>query len=216
MIELIKAHSNPSDEVRDWFVRYGNTPSFYYFQQDTDHIFRTNVKLALIFVALREAVKGWAVAAKKLPGTASKPKKTSSQTIKQDTFIFEDVAEIQHIVMPQSKKTVQNGLTIRTNGLAKKQESAIEKDLLPQYLKLCRVDFYEQMKTTSYWELRIMIEKFILNALPLMPHIVFSPINVVIDLTKKYDEFPDLLYLLSEHFPTYAVQRMMFSGYMHS
>lgn len=66
MIDLMKAQFVPSAEVAEWYARYGNTPSFYYFQQDTDHIFRTNVKLALIFVALREAVKGWAVAAKKI------------------------------------------------------------------------------------------------------------------------------------------------------
>lgn len=218
MIDLIKAQFIPSEEIRDWFNRYGQTPSFYYFQQDTDHIFRTNVKLALIFVALREAVKGWAVAAKKLPGQASRPKKTETQIMKQDTFIFEDVEEVPVVVMPQSEKSATHEMITvqQSNGLSKRENFAMEKDLLPQYLHLCKVDFYEQMKTASFWELRIAIEKFILNALPVLPHIVFSPINVVIDLTKKYDEFPDLLYLLSEHFPTYAVQRMMFSGYMHS
>lgn len=217
MIELIKEHTTPGEDVREWVEKYGESPSFYYFLQDTDHIFRTNVKLALIFVALREAVKGWAVAAKKLPGQASKPKKESVGIIKKEEFIFEDV-ETPKIVMPQTKKNqpVINTSRVRSNGLARRQETAIERDLLPQYLQLCKIDFYQQMKTASFWELRIAIEKFILNALPIMPHIVFSPINVVIDLTKKYNDFPDLLYLLSEHFPTYAVQRMMFSGYMHN
>lgn len=217
MIELIKEHTTAGEEVREWIEKYGETPSFYYFLQDTDRIFRTNVKLALIFVALREAVKGWAVAAKKLPGQTTKPKKQSADIIRKEEFIFEDV-ETPQIIMPQNRtrQTTKNGLTVRTSGLAKGQENAIEQDLLPQYLQLCKIDFYQQMKTSSFWELRIAIEKFILNALPIMPNIVFSPINVVIDLTKKYDNFPDLLYLLSEHFPTYAVQRMMFSGYMHN
>lgn len=217
MIELIKPSLVPGEEVCNWFTRFGSTPSFYYFQQDTDHIFRTNVKLAFIFVALREAVKGWAVAAKKLPGQTTTPKKTTSSIIKQDTFIFEDVEEAQTVVMPKTNKRINNINLLNRNSttLAVREPSAIEQDLLPRYLQLCKIDFYEHMKTGSFWELRIAVEKFILNALPVMPHIVFSPINVVIDLTKKYDTFPDLLYLLSEHFPTYAVQRMMFSGYMH-
>lgn len=217
MIELIKAQLIPGEEIIEWYSRYNNTPSFYYFQQDTDHIFKTNVKLALIFVALREAVKGWAVAAKKLP-SQTKKEPVSTNIIKQEHFIFEDIEEPPHIVMPQNiKQTKKDTLySKKTNSLSVKENNAIERDLLPEYLNLCKMDFYNHMKTTSFWELRIAIEKFILNALPVLPNIVFSPINVVIDLTKKHDEFPDLLYLLSEHFPTYSVQRMMFSGYMHS
>lgn len=217
MIELIKTQLTPGEEVRDWFSRYGSSPSFYYFQQDTDNIFRTNVKLAFIFLALREAVKGWAVAAKKLPGQTTKTQKKPESKVKQENFIFEDIAEVPVIVMPQTKKSngSSNTLSARGSSLARRDSSAIERDLLPEYLRLCKMDFYEHMKTTPFWELRIAVEKFILNVLPIMPHIVFSPINVVIDLTQKYEDFPDLLYLLSEHFPTYAVQRMMFSGYMH-
>ncbi len=218
MIELIKSQFTPGEEIRDWFARFSNTPSFYNFQTDADSIFRTNVKLALIFVALREAVKGWAVAAKKLPASTRKTGVKETTIVKQDSFIFQDVEESPQIILQNSKKseTATGTLRVQTNTLARKTGSAIEQDLLPQYLRLCRIEFYEQMKTASFWELRITIEKFILNALPVLPHIVFSPINVVIDLTKKYDNFPDLLYLLSEHFPTYAVQRMMFSGYMHN
>jgi hypothetical protein len=33
-------------------------------------------------------------------------------------------------------------------------------------------------------------------------------------MTKKHKNYPELLYLLSEHFPTSVVQRLMFSGYI--
>ena len=188
IIDLIKPNLLPGEDVRDWFSRYGSSPSFYYFLQDTDSIFRTNVKLAFIFVALREAVKGWAIAAKKLPGQANTPKKKTSEIVKQDTFIFQDVEEIPQIVMPRSDKKSEHIVTTGSSTqLAMRESVAIEQDLLPRYLQLCKIDFYEHMKTAPFWELRIGVEKFILNALPLMPHLVFSPINVVIDLTKKYD-----------------------------
>lgn len=219
MVGLIKDGLTKSEKLQEWLNLYGNSPSFYYFQKDIEKILSTNIRMAFIFVALREAVKGWAVAAKKLPSQTGSSQTKPSGGVKKDDFIFDIVPyRTEKAVRQKPDETVETGSVIVTtsNALAQRPSGGIEKDLLPQYLELCKFDFYQQMKRTSFWELRIALEKIILTALPVMPHLVFSPVNVVIELTQKYQDFPDLLYLLSEHFPTYAVQRMMFSGYMYN
>jgi len=98
--------------------------------------------------------------------------------------------------------------------LVRTDARAIEKDLLPRYLFLCQQEFNQLMKKEEFLILRVGIEKLILSSLPLLPEKIVSPINVFYKLTEKYKEFPELLYLMSEHFPTLAVQKMLFSGFM--
>ena len=70
------------------------------------------------------------------------------------------------------------------------------------------------MKKEEFLILRVGIEKLILSSLVLMPEKIVSPINIFYKLTEKYEEFPELLYLMYEHFPTLVVQKMIFSGFM--
>jgi hypothetical protein len=70
------------------------------------------------------------------------------------------------------------------------------------------------LKKEEYVFIRLEIEKIILRFLILLPELIVSPVNLVIEMTKKYKNYPELLYLLSKHFPTTIVQRLMFSGYM--
>jgi hypothetical protein len=153
ILKLIKDNLKKSEETNEFLNRFKHSPQFFYFQKDLEKIFDTNLKLTFIFIALREAVKGWAIA-------------------------------------------------------------AIEKDLLPSYLQLCRNDFYLLLKKDEYVFIRLEIEKIILRFLSFLPELIVSPVNLVIEMTKKYENYPELLYLLSEHFPTTVVQRLMFSGYM--
>jgi hypothetical protein len=177
------------------------TPEFHHFESQISTIIYTNVKLALLFVALREAVKGWAVAAKQLK-TENTAKVTASQIVHVEDFVY------QPEFNPESSLVHSRSSHLHTN------PQGITISLLPEYLRLCRTEFDQYMHEDLFWIIRLEIEKILLNYLRVFPHIIFSPINVVLELSKKYPHFPDLIYLLSEHFPTYAVQRMMFSMYM--
>ncbi|QQG44021.1 MAG: hypothetical protein HYW86_04115 [Candidatus Roizmanbacteria bacterium] len=190
-----------SEELENWLNRYKYSPAFYNFQKDLQHIFLSNVKLTFIFIALREAVKGWAVASKKLSGEVKINAQTAKETPQED-FVFDDTYAKNY------------SIEARKGEIAAAGESALEKDLLPEYLVLCRRDFIDVLKNEDFLRLRVQIEQKFLNDLALLPESIYSPINVVLQYTSKYPDFPDLLYLLTEHFPTYAVQRMLFSGYM--
>ncbi len=202
---LIKSSLDKSEEINDFSNRYKNSPSFYNFQQDLKKIFNVNLKLSFIFVSLREALKGWVVAAKKLPSEVNIQEKNEQETeAMRDKFTFQDVEEGKELVVLQTSN----------NNLTSNEKGAIEKDFLPKYIFLCELEFKQLMKKDEFWILRVGIEKIILSSIPLLPEKIESPINIFFNLTKKHQNYPELLYLMSEHFPTYAVQRMIFSGFM--
>lgn len=211
IIMEINRRLEKSEETIKWVGLYRNSPSFYYFQKDLGSISLTNAKLACIFIALREAVKGWAVAAKKLSESTKRETKVEVSIPKED-FVFDMSVIDTYRDMPNISK--DRSLMVKENYLAKRPPNAIEKDILPDYLKICSQDFRQHMKYDYFWTLRVGLEEKVLSILAMIPHLIFSPYNVIITLTQKYDNFYELLYLLSEQFPTLVMQRLMFSGYM--
>jgi hypothetical protein len=99
---VVNATLPPSIEYREWISKYANSPGFYDFTKDNEHIFRMNVSLAFVFISLREAVKGWAVAAKKLPGTGRGFDAPSSPFQKNETLYNEAMTGSELILSPTS------------------------------------------------------------------------------------------------------------------
>ena len=195
--------------IQNFLTKYQNTPELYNLKEELGHIFETNAKLVFIFLALREAVKGWAVAARKLSSHfETSPNSETAPNIGknfEEQFIYNtDLLNISHgeTEIAASGKS----LVPKSTGLSQA--------LLPQYLNQCELEFKELLKTEALLFFRVELERIALRNLDLLPFPIFSPINVVLEIAKKYPNFPDLLYLLCEHFPTYAVQRYLFSAYM--
>ncbi|OGF99994.1 hypothetical protein A2Y99_01600 [Candidatus Gottesmanbacteria bacterium RBG_13_37_7] len=222
MIESIARILPKTASTLNWIQLYKNVPSFYYFQKDLQDISLINTKIACLFITLREAIKGWAVAAKKLPGVRHHFQEEFEEYVSAEEFMF-DIALIERYKeIPLKSEEQSQGekikdrrqLVKRPVSLARGSGRSLEKNLLPEYLKMCHLDFEEYKKYDYFWTLRVELEKTILNTLAVFPHLVFSPYNVIVELTRKYENFYELLYLLAEDFPTLAMQRLMFSGYM--
>jgi len=221
VINQIREKLAKSEETIDWISRYRNQPTFYYFQKDLKVISLTNVKLACVFVGLREAVKGWAVAAKKLPSQTSQAKRKVEESVKTERFIFDSalLGKYQNIksevkIKNHSVANTEESLSPVKNRLIKATPRELTKNLLPEYLQLCNLDFRRLIKKDFFWILRLQLEKQVLATLENFPHLIFSPFNVIVNLTQKYDNFSELLYLLSDQFPTLVIQRLMFGGYL--
>ena len=217
--EIFHEDFDRGKEIADFLTRYKNTPEFYYFEKDVQSLFAVNAKLAFIFISLREAVKGWAVAARKLPSAIYGESKVTSQESEMEEELVYGIQEgiknydlrfkNEEVTIPKSYL-----LNPKSKTLATKSEGQIAVALLPEYLKLCRNEFAQLIKTQQFLFLRVELEKVVLRSIDTLPHKIESPINVVLELTKMYPMFPDLLYLLSEHFPTYAMQRWLFSAFL--
>jgi len=213
---ITKVHQNlhKSENIQEWIARYKSSPAFYHFQNNLIHIIRINTNLAFIFIALREAVKGWAVAARKLPGTHERKQQKESEDLNREEFIFDSSLYFSQESSSENKTDISTSIVHHSNLPAIRNEEGIVKNLLPEYIQINQVDFRQQMKKDIFWDIRVDLEKEVLNSLSLFPNLIFSPLNVIINLTRRYDNFFELIYLLSENFPTLSMQRLMFSSYL--
>lgn len=219
-VKIIQNILPKSENIRKWYNLYKDTPTFYYFQNDLMKISIINTKITCIFIALREAVKGWAVAAKKLSESTTRRYQEEEEMSKGE-FIFDS-----DLVRYYQEKYEKNGNGLsnfnqqakspsaHSTSLSHRTSTAIEKNILPDYLRLCEIDIKNHMKHDYFWIMRVQLEEQILAILDLLPNLIFSPYNVIVKLTQQYENFYDLLYLLSEDFPTLAMQRLIFSGFM--
>lgn len=198
-----------SEEILEWISRYKSTPTFYSFQKDLNTIISANIKLAFVFVALREAVKGWAVAAKKLPEHISELKNEE-----KDIDIIESEFVTGEILPVLKEKQGKTTISSSKNQIIVKESVGIEKSILPEYLRMMEKDFNQYKTKEEFWRLRVNMEKQVLQNLGLFPHLIFSPYNLIVKYTQKYENFYELIYLLSERFPTLAMQRLLFSAYL--
>ncbi|MEI6533092.1 MAG: hypothetical protein WCO06_04590 [Candidatus Roizmanbacteria bacterium] len=166
--------------------------------------FIINIRLAIIFIGIREAVKGWAVAGKQLPKVHGNETKYEDVTISRDMFIFGHNEETPF---------VEKGISVVSHDI-NPNRTGLSRNVTGEYYHLCKQDFAKHMHSERFLMIRLQLEKMLLMMLPVLPSTIVSPINVVFDLVEKYPNFSELLYVLTDQFPTLAVQRMMFSGYM--
>ena len=198
------------DSTQKWISLYKHSPSFYNFQKDLLLVSLINVKLACIFLALREAIKGWAVAAKKLPERTKFESGSPKVKFTREDFLFD------YPLPDNVRNTHESSISLapQNKSVVKRDTFGLEKNLLVEYLKYCRDDITGYMKKDYFWILRVRLEQTLLASLTLFPHLIYSPYNVIYKLTEKYENFYELLYLLYEQFPTLAVQRLILSAYM--
>lgn len=206
LTSLMAGQFSKPDEVTSWLLRYRYSPQYYYFQEDMKRIYRANMKLVFLFVALREAVKGWAIAAKKL-----EPSIPTITIREEKQFVYEDTAEA---LLPIVISHTPSAQPAQSSSLQHNAAQQMEINLLIGYMRLCRAEFDNLMREEKYLIFRVETEKMILRTLPLLPGLIFSPINVVLEKASRYKNYGELLYLLSELFPQLAVQKMLFSAYM--
>lgn len=210
--KLIKESFIKTDEIKSWLQRYRYTPQFYNFQNSLQEIFLINFKLTLIFLALRESIKGWAIAAKKIPATANQSLNKDDYTKQEKRVVFKETeSEILNILTSKKNSLSFSG---KNTFLEKNNQNSLEINFFIDYLKLCKGEFFLLGRQEKYFLFRVQVEKFIINSLSLMPELIFSPINVVLPLISRFDNYPDFLYLLTEHFPQLIIQKLLFSGYL--
>lgn len=202
MGELVSGAFPKHKDTTDWITTNKQSPAFYHFQQNIKEIQIKNIMILFIFMAIREAIKGWAVGAKQIPSTV-KTHKSAPQDLNESSFVYSELYSI-----------VQEEKTTASSSLAASPSRGIEKDLMGEYLRLCRFDFDAYMKKESFVFVRLGLEKLVLSSISLFPHPIVSPVNIVYQLTTRYPDFPELLHLLSDHFPTYAMHRAMFGAYI--
>lgn len=212
--KLIQEEFPKTQTMNEYLNHYQTTPQFYNFRNVLEKIFITNFKLTLIFLALRETIKGWAIGAKKLPSSTQKPSLKEEEDFlkKTETVIINEARSDILNHFPSSSIILKSNFE---NDLPQKNNSnTLTTNFFVRYLEICQKEFFLLTKEEKYFLFRVQIEKLLLNSLPLMPEIIFSPINKTLPLIAHYDNYPDFLYLLYEYFPPLSIKKLIFSSYI--
>jgi len=209
--EILSEYFPKGEDTQSFLKKLKDSVEYYQFQKDLFHIFSGNTKIVIIFIAIREAVKGWAIAAKKL--TAKTEYGQPDVRVEGNVtaaFVYEDF--IQKVY---TREVDDRGIPIRSNQeLARTNDKSITQSLLSSYMQLVKREYEVLSKTERFLYFRVEMEKIIVSKLDLLPQKIESPINIVLELTQKYPTFAELLHLLSDQFPTTAMHRYLFSGWI--
>ncbi len=156
-----------------------------------------NTKLVFVFIALRESVKSWSLSGKITSISTHEKTRFKFRAVKDQTrdFIYKEV--IDEVV----KLDAKGKITERDNKLL-------------EYMSLSQGLFQKWQKEEEYLFFRLTLEKLFLLKMNLLFNFIHSPINVVIPLVREYPHYDELLYLLLDHFPTFSMQKLLFSLYL--
>lgn len=157
-------------------------------KEDFLKIYHMNVQLAFIFIGLREAVKGWAVGAKKL-----------GENIQYDPMKQKVHAPINENFKDTMMEEFSSVPALATNFHSK-------------LLALCLSEMEDLITKKEYLYKRVEIEERFLSDIADIPHTIDSSYSKVSKFAYKYPHFDELLYMLSETFPTMIINKLSTSA----
>ncbi|OGK15415.1 hypothetical protein A2690_05160 [Candidatus Roizmanbacteria bacterium RIFCSPHIGHO2_01_FULL_39_12b] len=148
----------------------------------------TNASIALLFVSMREAIKGWAITTKLLKD-------------KYDHAYFEAVT-------PKIEREIETSLVDASSSV--QESSKLEQFDYIKFMAIVQSEVDDSIKHESHLHARLALEE----------HLVDHKDKVEIDVTYRtlaqyasdYKHFDELVYLLSESFPTIAANRVIVSS----
>src|SRR3990167_8506475 len=125
-------------ELNNFILKLKDSPSYYHFQKDITHIFQNNAKLVFIFIAIREAVKGWAVAAKKVTAKSEYGKpEVSVEGNTREAFIYEDYSKGESIL----SEKVNDAIVKKQSEIKTSEKQGLTVEVLPIYLKRMKQEY---------------------------------------------------------------------------
>lgn len=142
----------------------------------------TQCTLALVSVAVRERVKGWAVGIRHLPSD-------NTQTGRKPASASEAEDEAHEIVLSH----MSSAMTVSPD---------IRKDVL-KYIVFIHDEFSSVVRRESYVYARVESEKLFERHVRTMPHPIFASYNEVAQIIPDKNDLPEIFYLLSEKFPIF-------------
>lgn len=168
------------------------------------NVSRMNASLYLFSLAIRESLKGRYLGIKQIGEKLEEKEKSTFNDISEGFFAGEKKEDKRNTLIeahPDKRITVQ-------------QKSAITTSVFAQFFEVMEKEMKELLKKEKYLTRRVELERFALSKLHLMPHPLESSISTI--FTKAYDhpQFPELIYLTSDLFPTQTPFKLMASAVM--
>jgi hypothetical protein len=200
---------NPSSAATKFMETLGDTPEQKTLQEFAFKNIEVSSKLYLLSLSIRESIKG------KFLGI----KQFGEKVTENEKKIFIDFTDgfVNDTKQETKEKNSDNDKLINNKkSLAKTSES--QKGLVRSYsenfFKIVDLEMKNLTKREDYLVRRVELERFSLNKLYLLPFPLDSSMNMIFAKSYNTPHFPELIYLVSELFPTEAPYKLMASSVM--
>jgi hypothetical protein len=157
-------------------------------EYENNQIVLVNIQLSLIFIMLREAIKGYAIGSTLLGGHPS-----STNTAPQSQ-------ELSIVAVSENNESFD----------LQPSSNQLQRVFYPKFLALVSNEFEELIQTEGYLFNRVKIEEDMLSHFEKVPYIIDSSFSKTILKTESTD-VRQLFHVLSETFPTLSVYKLTIS-----
>jgi hypothetical protein len=128
--------------------------------------------------------------------------------------MFTNIAEgFSSEEMPNKKKSLPN-LEYRKQTLQQSTQAAMATTWYSEFFKLMDMEMQTLLKKEEYLTRRVELERFALSKLYLLTYPLESSLVTIIKQCSEQKNFPELIYLVSEVFPTQSPYKLMASTVM--
>lgn len=168
------------------------------------NISQMNASLYLLSLATRESLKGKYLGIKQI----------GERLADEEKSVFNDLSEGY---LHPSESQVEENTDIRTHSvrqLTYKSPQGITTSVFAQFFEIMEKEMDKLLKEEKYLTRRVELEKFALSRLQLMPHPLDSSITSIFREAFDNPQFPELIYLISDLFPTQTPFKLMASAVM--
>lgn len=162
-----------------------------------------NASLYLLSLAIRESLKGRYLGIKQIGERLEEKEKEA----------FNDISEGFYTSNKADKRNADIG-AISEKGLVARQKQGITVSIFAQFFDIMDKEMDKLIKEEKYLTRRVELERFALSRLHLIPHPLDSSITAIFNKAYDHPQFPELIYLTSDLFPTQTPFKLMASAVM--
>ncbi len=167
-------------------------------------ISQMNASLYLLSLATRESLKGKYLGIKQI----------GERLADEEKSVFNDLSEG---FLHPSENSMKGNTDIRTHSttqLTYKSPQGITTSVFAQFFDIMEKEMEKLLKEEKYLTRRVELERFALSRLQFMPHPLDSSITSIFREAYDNPQFPELIYLISDLFPTQTPFKLMASAVM--
>ncbi len=163
-----------------------------------------NSSLYLLSLSIRESLKGRYLGIKQI----------GERLKDEEKAVFDDLSEGFLQPVSDNKEGTANIRIHAATKLAYQSPTGITTSVFAEFFQVIEKEMEKLRKEEKYLTRRVELERFALSLLPLIPHPLDSSITAIFKQAYDHPQFPELIYLISDLFPTQAPFKLLSSAVM--
>lgn len=167
-------------------------------------ISKMNAALYILSLAIRESLKGRYLGIKQIGEKLEEKEKTAFEDLSEGFFDTSYNPDKRNAAVGKGSE----------KGIAAQPKQAITTSIFAEFFSIMEKEMGRLLKEEKYLTRRVELERFTLLRLPLIPHPLDSSIVTLFKHAYDNPQFPELVYLISDLFPTQTPFKLMASAVM--